>query len=147
LRSIKKTSVYHSRRKKKRRSTRVSFNKYIPAAVIAVLALPVLLFLFFLTVWMGLWGKLPGKSELASIENYVSSEVYAEGGELLGKYFIIDRTHVNLDQISENVVNCLIATEDVRFYQHRGIDYRSLGRVLFRTILMRESSAGGGSTR
>jgi len=95
---------------------------------------------------MGLWGKLPGKSELASIDNYVSSEVYAEGGELLGKYFIIDRTQVNLDQISENVVNCLIATEDVRFYQHRGIDYRSLGRVLFRTILMRESSAGGGST-
>ena len=146
MRSIKKTSVYHSRRKKKRRSPRVSLKKYIPAVVIAILALPVLLFLFFITVWIGLWGKLPAKSELASIENYVSSEIYAEGDELLGKYFIIDRTHVNLEQISENVVNCLIATEDVRFYQHRGIDYRSLGRVLFRTLLMRESSAGGGST-
>ena len=146
MRSNKNTSDYQSRVKKKRRSSRISYKKYISAAVIAVLSLLVLLFLFFITVWIGLWGKLPAKSKLASIENYVSSEVYAEDGELLGKYFIIDRTHVNLDQISENVVNCLIATEDVRFYRHRGIDYRSLGRVLFRTILRGESSAGGGST-
>lgn len=146
LRSIKKTSDYQNRIKKKRRSTRNSYKKYLPAAGIALLSLPLLIFIFFITVWSGLWGKLPGKSELASIENYVSSEVFAEGGELLGRYFIIDRTHVNLDQISENVVNCLIATEDIRFYKHRGIDYRSLGRVLFRTILRGESSAGGGST-
>ncbi|MFN2396089.1 MAG: transglycosylase domain-containing protein [Bacteroidales bacterium] len=111
-----------------------------------LLFITAILLLFFLTVWIGLWGRLPGKKELASIENYVSSEVYAEGGELLGKYFIYDRTHVNLAQVSENVINSLIATEDVRFYQHKGIDYRSLGRVLFRTILQRESSAGGGST-
>ncbi len=130
----------------KKKFTKTSLKKYVPFFLIAALALPVVLFLFFISVWMGLWGKLPAKSELASIENYVSSEVFAQDGELLGRYFIYDRTQVSLDQISENVINTLIATEDVRFYRHRGIDYRSLGRVMFRTILRRQSSAGGGST-
>lgn len=114
--------------------------------VISIAAIVASGILFFFTVWAGFWGKLPGKSELANIENHISSEVYAAGGELLGKYFIYDRTHVNLDQISENVIDCLISTEDIRFYNHNGIDYRSLARVFFRTLLMRESSAGGGST-
>ena len=102
--------------------------------------------LFFFSVWIGLWGKIPDKKELGSIENYISSEVYASGGELLGKYFIYDRSHAHIDQISENVINSLIATEDARFYSHSGIDYRSLGRVMFKTLLMGETQAGGGST-
>lgn len=105
-----------------------------------------LVLLLFLSVWAGLWGKLPRMAELASIENQVSSEVYAIDGELLGKYFIYDRSQVSLEQISPNVINSLIATEDARFYRHRGIDYRSLGRVFFKTLLMGETSAGGGST-
>lgn len=102
--------------------------------------------LFFFSVWIGLWGKIPDKKELGSIENFISSEVYASDGELLGKYFIYDRSHAHIDQISENVINSLIATEDARFYSHSGIDYRSLGRVLFKTLLMGETQAGGGST-
>jgi penicillin-binding protein 1A len=130
-------------KKKSKKTLRTLIVKF---SITVFLFISAMLLLFFLTVWLGLWGRIPGKKELASIENYVSSEVYAEGGELLGKYFIYDRTHVHLDQVSENVINSLIATEDVRFYEHKGIDYRSLGRVLFRTILQGESSAGGGST-
>jgi penicillin-binding protein 1A len=100
----------------------------------------------YLTILSGLFGKLPGKKQLGEIENQTSTEIYAHGGELLGKYFIYDRTHVTLDQISPHVVNSLIATEDVRFYQHRGVDYHSMGRVLVRTLIMRQSSSGGGST-
>lgn len=120
--------------------------KSLKITAIAVASGFVILLIFFLSVWMGLWGRIPGKSELASVENHVSSEVYADGGELLGKYFIFDRSQVSLDQISDNVINSLIATEDARFYRHRGIDYRSLGRVFFKTLLQGESSAGGGST-
>jgi penicillin-binding protein 1A len=105
-----------------------------------------LLTFFIISVWMGLFGRVPTKNELAAIENQLSSEIYALEGKLLGKYFIYDRSHAEKEQISENVFNCLIATEDVRFYKHRGIDYQSLGRVLFKTILLQQRSAGGGST-
>ncbi len=102
--------------------------------------------LLLLTVWAGLFGKLPTSHELAAVENQLSSEIYAENGELLGKYFIYDRSHANLIQISENVINSLIATEDVRFFNHNGIDYQSLARVVFKTILLGDESSGGGST-
>jgi penicillin-binding protein 1A len=101
---------------------------------------------FFWSVARGQFGSIPSYSELAGIENQISTEVYASGGELLGKYFIYDRTHVNLSQISPNVINSLIATEDVRFYKHTGVDYRSMGRVMIKTLLLQQSSAGGGST-
>lgn len=117
---------------------------------IGLLSLPVVAviiwFFIYISLLAGLWGKLPTTGELAAIDNHQSSEIYATGGELLGKYFIYDRTHVSLDQISPHVINSLIATEDVRFYKHKGIDYRSMGRVFFKTLLLRQSSAGGGST-
>jgi penicillin-binding protein 1A len=106
----------------------------------------VLNFLLFIFVWAGIFGKLPSGRELSAIENQLSSEIYAENGELLGKYFIYDRSHANLNQISENVINSLIATEDVRFYDHNGIDFKSLARVIFKTILLGDESSGGGST-
>lgn len=102
--------------------------------------------LLFIAVWAGIFGKLPSGRELSAIENQLSSEIYAENGELLGKYFIYDRSHANLNQISENVINSLIATEDVRFYDHNGIDFKSLARVIFKTILLGDDSSGGGST-
>ncbi len=102
--------------------------------------------LLFISVRMGIFGKIPTHKELASVENYLSSEILAEDGQLLGKYFILDRTHANYDQISQHVYHALIATEDARFYQHNGIDYRSLGRVLIKSLLLQQRSAGGGST-
>lgn len=99
-----------------------------------------------LLVRLGFFGPLPNIQTLKSIESHNSSEIYASGGQLLGKYFIYDRTAITLDDLSAYVVPALLSTEDVRFYEHRGTDYRSLGRVVVKNFLLGQRSAGGGST-
>ena len=65
---------------------------------------------------------------------------------ILTTFHIENRTYVSYDELSENLVHAAVATEDVRFYRHSGIDFIGLGRVLFKTILLSNSSQGGGST-
>ena len=98
--------------------------------------------LFLIVVWI----EIPGKKELRNIQNQVASEVYSADSVLLGRYYLQDRTEVAFNDISPTVMDALIATEDVRFYEHGGIDYTSLGRVLVKSIFMQDESAGGGST-
>ncbi|HEY8935005.1 MAG TPA: transglycosylase domain-containing protein [Cyclobacteriaceae bacterium] len=105
----------------------------------------VVITIFFLT-WSGLLGSIPDREELSLVENPVSSEVYSADSVLLGRYFIQERSDIRFDQIPSHVVNALLATEDVRFYDHRGIDYRSLGRVFVKSILLQRDVSGGGST-
>jgi penicillin-binding protein 1A len=102
-----------------------------------------LLLLGFITFILS---QTPSKTELATIKNAVASEVYSADSVLLGRYFIQDRTEIKYEDISPYLIEALIATEDIRFYQHSGIDYRSLGRVLVKTILLQDESSGGGST-
>jgi penicillin-binding protein 1A len=92
------------------------------------------------------WFESPGWGDLRTIQNQVASEVYSADSVLLGRYFIQDRTEIKYTEIAPEVIAALIATEDVRFYDHNGIDYRSLGRVLIKSIFLQEESAGGGST-
>lgn len=101
---------------------------------------------FYQSVRFGLFGSLPDEKELASIENYVASEVYSADGKLLGKYYIQERTHATFEEISPYIIDALISTEDARFYEHEGIDSRSLLRVFIKTLLLQDESAGGGST-
>ena len=75
-----------------------------------------------------------------------ASIVYDTNNEALGKFYIQDRTLVGMNAISPFLVKALVATEDKRFYDHRGIDFRSLMRVAVKTILLQRSSSGGGST-
>ncbi len=100
----------------------------------------------FLMVYAGVFGRLASVQDLKNIENYQSSEVYSNDRVLLGKYYFQDRTDVPYRDLPENLIKALIATEDVRFYQHNGIDIRSALRVLFKSILLRDKSSGGGST-
>lgn len=92
------------------------------------------------------WIEIPSKRALRNFQNQVASEVYSADSVLLGRYFLQDRTEVTYDQIAPVVFDALIATEDVRFYEHSGIDYTSMGRVLVKSIFMQDESAGGGST-
>lgn len=112
----------------------------------AGVAFILLVFLLFLIVYVGFTGPVPSTSELQKIKNPVSTEVYASDGRLLGRYYIENRSNVSFDQISPNVINALIATEDSRFYSHRGIDEIALLRVFFKSVLLQDHSAGGGST-
>lgn len=111
-------------------------------AAIVLSPLVTVLFLILFTVWL----ETPWNSELRSIQNQVASEVYSADSVLLGRFYIQDRTEVRYEEIAPAVIDALIATEDVRFNQHGGVDYRSLGRVLVKSILQQDESAGGGST-
>ena len=104
----------------------------------------ILFFIFFMAVYLGFTGHVPSSNQLNDIKNPQASEVFSEDGRLLGRYYIENRSNVQFDEISPNVINALIATEDARFYEHRGIDEIALMRVLFKTILLQDKSAGGG---
>ena len=90
--------------------------------------------------------NLPSKQELAKIQNPIASELYASQGELIGKYYVQNRSHLKEEDINDHFKHALIATEDRRFYKHKGVDTRSLFRVFFKTILFQRESSGGGST-
>lgn len=98
--------------------------------------------IIFLASW-GVFGKMPSLKELENPSIMQASELYAEEGTLMGKYYLErgNRSNVDYKEISPNAVNALIATEDERFYDHSGIDFKSTLRAIF--LLGRE---GGGST-
>ncbi len=102
--------------------------------------------IFFLLVFLGVLGPVPSKQKLHQINNPVASEVYSADGKILGRYYVENRSNAGFDEISPNVIDALIATEDARFYEHRGIDEIALMRVLVKSILLQNKSAGGGST-
>jgi penicillin-binding protein 1A len=112
----------------------------------AVMAVLLVLFLFYLSVYFGLFGWLPTKRQLKDVQNDMPSEVYTADSVLIGRYFIQDRTNVKFQDIAKPAIDALIATEDARFYEHDGVDYRSLARVFIKSLLMQEESSGGGST-
>jgi penicillin-binding protein 1A len=91
-------------------------------------------------------GHLKSREELLKYKNPVASFVYDEENELIGKFLFEDRTNISYDQIPLHLKNALVATEDVRFFEHRGNDLRSFLRVLVKRIILMDRSAGGGST-
>jgi penicillin-binding protein 1A len=101
---------------------------------------------FVLLVLLGVFGPLPDEEALRKIQNPLASEIYSADGVLMGTFAIQNRQFVEASGIPEAMRDALVATEDVRFYKHRGIDTRSLLRVFFKTLLMRKEGAGGGST-
>ena len=119
------------------------YRKY---GLLGVLTPIVGLLLFFLSVYFGVWGKLPNKKELSNFSYQRASEVYTADSVLIGKYYLFDRQPITYKDFPEHLLNALIAIEDERFYDHSGIDYKSLFRVAFKTILMQDRSSGGGST-
>jgi len=108
------------------------------------------IFLFAITLFIliskEVFGPMPTFEELENPKSNIASEVISEDHKVLGTYFVQNRTFVSFDKISPNVVKALLATEDIRFYRHSGIDARGLGRVFFKTLLMGKKEAGGGST-
>lgn len=102
--------------------------------------------LLALLVYLGAFGKLPTYTDLKAIRNYTASQVYADDKVQLGKYYIQNRVNASLEEIPDYVLNALVATEDARFFEHRGVDLRAWLRVLVKSVLLMDDSAGGGST-
>ncbi len=122
------------------------YKKIIRYSSIAIIGLILLFSLLFILVYTGVFGHISSVRELQNIQNHVSSEVYSGDKVLLGKYYLQDRTNVLYQDLPEHLVNALLATEDVRFFEHNGIDRKSYLRVLFKSVLLQNRSAGGGST-
>lgn len=97
-------------------------------------------------VYAGVFGHLASVKELQNIQNHLSSEIYSNDKVLLGKYYLQDRTNTRYSDLPEHLINALLATEDVRFYDHNGIDSKSSIRVIVKSLLLQSKSSGGGST-
>ncbi|CAN5575280.1 transglycosylase domain-containing protein [soil metagenome] len=105
-----------------------------------------LVILYFVSVeqnFLGLYGSMPGIEKLKNPPMKLSSELYTADGVLIGKYFNENRIPVKYHQISPVLIDALIATEDIRFYEHKGIDYYALGSVIWSSL---KGDNRGGST-
>ncbi|WKK60308.1 transglycosylase domain-containing protein [Sphingobacterium sp. BN32] len=105
-------------------------NKFLRIALIIIYF--VILFTCAVQInFLGLFGACPTKKEILLPSLNVSSELYTADSVLIGRYYKQDRDPVPFDSISPNIINALIATEDVRFYKHNGVDVIGLfGGVL-----------------
>lgn len=101
--------------------------------------------LIFVRIAKGKMGFMPTFEELENPQTNLASEIYTDNGELLDKFFIENRTLIDFEDLSPYMVDALIATEDVRYMRHSGIDVRSLSRVFVKSLLLGQD-AGGGST-
>ncbi|GAB3560195.1 penicillin-binding protein 1A [Spirosoma fluminis] len=110
----------------------------------------ILLILYILAVsynFLWLFGGMPSLKALENPKSEEASEVYTADNQLLGKYYVENRTPIEISQVSPNVISALLATEDARFAKHSGIDPRSLFRAVSGFVTFRDaSSSGGGST-
>ncbi|GAA4324822.1 transglycosylase domain-containing protein [Mucilaginibacter gynuensis] len=116
------------------------YNWYIWRFVIAGFSFVVIMFL--LTAF-GIFGELPSFRDLENPKSNLASEVISSDKQLLGTYFIQNRSNVTYKEISPNVINALVATEDSRFYEHSGIDFNRTFSIIFYNLIGKKQ---GGST-
>ena len=105
----------------------------------------IFIIILFMMIAKGRMGFMPTFEELENPQTNLASEIYTDNGELLDKFFVENRTLVDYEDLSPYLVDALIATEDVRYRRHAGIDVRSLARVVVKSLLLGQD-AGGGST-
>lgn len=98
-----------------------------------------------LVLFLVSFGDLPSFEELENPRSNEATIIYSSDGEILGNYFKENRVNVKFNQISKYMVDCLVATEDERFHEHAGIDYKALPRV-FSGFIGGNTNKGGGST-
>lgn len=128
-------------------SKRPWFNKVVKYTWILFLCLVLGLPLYVFTVSVDLFGLFGGMPSLAEVENPeidLSSEIISSDGVLLGRYVRFNRSQVTFDELSEELTNTLVLSEDHRFYQHSGLDFPAYLRVAFGLLTL--SPSGGGST-
>lgn len=93
---------------------------------------------FLYSVW-----DLPEVQTLEEYKPSITSRVYSDSNRLLAEFFVENRTPVALDNVPEHLIQALIATEDARFYRHRGLDLRGIARAMYRNIRAGRIVEGG----
>lgn len=120
--------------------------KWVKWGLISVASIFIFFIGLYFSIYFGMFGNLPTTEDLSSIKQEQATEVLDKDGVLIGKYYIYDRQPLTFSSFPQHLIDALIATEDARFYQHDGIDNVSLARVFFKSIILQDKSAGGGST-
>jgi penicillin-binding protein 1A len=117
-----------------------NFKKYLILfwGIISVVFL--IIFLLFYTTSTGGFGALPTFEELENPQTNLATEVISTDGVTIGKYAKENRTPVKFNELPDNLINALVATEDERFYEHTGIDFKGLARAILKP------GSGGAST-
>ncbi len=123
----------------------VRTNKLKSLLYLSLAGLGAVLFLALL-IYIGVFGRLPTQGQLKNIKSPIASIIYGSNNQVLDYYYVQNRSTIDSTEIAQHFLDALVATEDVRFYEHKGIDYRSLGRVLVKSILLQQKRSGGGST-
>ena len=121
------------------------FKKYIIGFWILFLTPFVVLTTALVLTANGYFGELPTFDQLENPESSLATEIISADKQILGKYYFQNRTNTHYDELSQNLIKALLSTEDVRFYEHSGVDIKGLFRVLFKSVILRQD-AGGGST-
>ena len=124
--------------------TKKRFRKYIIGFWSVVIVLMLGVALFFSAISWGWFGEMPTFEELENPQSNLASEVYSADQVLLGKYYVENRSKTHYSKLSPHLVHALLATEDIRFRDHAGIDLISLFRVAFGVVT--GNHKGGGST-
>ncbi len=124
----------------------INYKKYLRWFWIIISAPFAILFLLILFVSFGWFGDLPDTAELENPKYFLATEIYSADENILGKFYAENRSPSTFKDLDSNMVNALIATEDARFRDHSGVDFRGLLRVIFRTVIGGDQGGGGGST-
>lgn len=113
----------------------VKLKKFIKYLWIIVLGGFGFLFLLIFLVYVGAFGKLPSFKELENPKSNLASEVISSDQVVLGTYFVQNRSNAQFKELSPNLINALLATEDIRFYDHSGIDPRGTIAIIFYNLI------------
>lgn len=106
---------------------------------------PFVLLLFSL-ILVGMFADIPSFEELEDPKNNLATEVISEDGEILTTFHIENRSFITYGELSPTLIDAVIATEDVRFNSHSGIDFRSLARVAVKSLILGQTRSGGGGS-
>ena len=104
------------------------------------------LYIFYFIFAIGLFGEIPTVEELKELQTLNTSEVYTADSVLIGKFYKENRKDIAFEAIPTHTVDALVSTEDKRYWEHTGVDFRALGRVFYYSILRGDERSGGGST-
>lgn len=147
---IRNDDIYNQSPEGRKAARRLRRNRRIVKWLwISFLSIGFVILLFLMLIYNGVIGYMPPIEELEDPHDKLASLVYASDGTTeLGRYYYGagNRVYTDYNGISPHVINALIATEDVRFLEHSGIDFKALARTGVKTLLLGDKSAGGAST-
>lgn len=126
---------------KQKKSADNDFRKWVKYFWILALMPPLGLGLLLFLTWAEVFYPLPSTEDIANPKSFLASQIVSSDGELLGTFYRENRTHAEFKDLHPDLPRILVATEDERFFDHSGIDFKSLARAVGKL-----GKDGGGST-